>query len=132
MTVEERTVIEKALTIKKLVSLVWDDAGLKPGFVALTAHPCPFHEFTGVKGESTCTIHSIRPYQCRRFACLRPDVKAEPFQMAPLSPYLKYGNIGCSNLRDRLVNSRVARRTYELIQRKAQKWALKHGWKQDV
>ena len=126
MRVEEKELIERTLTIKKLVSLVWFQSP-EEGFVELVARPCPFHEF--INGKSTCTVHDVRPYQCRRFACLRPDPKTEPFQMAPISPFLRYGMVGCANLRDRLVKSRVARRMYEKIQRKAQRWGRAHGWK---
>lgn len=97
-----------------------------PGFVELTAGPCPFLE-----GKADCSVHPVRPYVCRRFGCLRPDVIAEPLVMAPLSSFVKYGTIGCSNLRERLLQSRVARRTYALLQRRGMQWALSHGWKQD-
>lgn len=127
MRVEEKELIERTLTIAKLVKLTWFESP-QEGFVELLARPCPLHEFDE-HGKSTCTVHDIRPYQCRRFACLRPDPETEPFVMAPISPYLKFGMIGCANLRDRLVNSRVARRAYELIQRKAQRWGCAHGWK---
>jgi Fe-S-cluster containining protein len=128
MTEQEQKVLmgsaERALTIGQLNKIHWQPD--QPGFVALLAGPCPLHEF--VNGVSTCLVHSVRPYNCRRFACLRPDPKKEPLQIAPLAPVLQYGNVGCSNLRQRLLQSRVARRTFELIQRKARRWADKHGW----
>lgn len=80
------------------------------GFVALKAAPCPLYIFGG------CVVYKHRPYNCRRFACLRPDVKSEPFE----------ANSG--NLMARVRTSRVARRMAQRIQRKAQGWALAHGW----
>lgn len=126
MTLAEKATLEANMEIRVLNKLKYEEHP-EPGFVVLRGEPCPLHEF--VDGKSTCTVHEKRPYQCRRFACLRPVPSEEPFQMAPLSPYLKYGMIGCSNLRDRLVKSRIARRCYELIQRKAQRWGRTHGWK---
>lgn len=79
-------------------------------FVALKAKPCPLYAF------NQCLVYDVRPYNCRRFACLRPDVKAEPFDMND------------ANWRDRVETSRVARRMMERIQRKAQGWATKMGW----
>ena len=129
MTTQEREAVQlfadANLTFKQLDRISWG-VGPRPGFWALRAGPCPFLEYPA--GLPTCIVHEARPYNCRRFGCLRPDVKAEPLQMAPLAPVLKYGNIGCVNLRERLLQSRVARRIYGLLQRKGQRWALKHGW----
>lgn len=80
------------------------------GFVALKAAPCPLFVFNG------CLVYSHRPYNCRRFACMRPDVKAEPFEADG------------GNLTARVKTSRVARRLYAKIQRKSMKWARAHGW----
>lgn len=85
-----------------------------PRFVALKAAPCPLFVF------HTCLVYEHRPYNCRRFACMRPDPKAEPWAFTPEGD--------CANLWDRLRVSRVARRLGTLIQRKAQKWARRHGW----
>lgn len=80
-----------------------------PNFVALKAGPCPLYVF------KTCLVYAHRPYNCRRFSCMRPDVTLEPFD----------GEL----TRERRTDvSRVARRLYQIIQRRAQKWALKHGW----
>lgn len=81
-----------------------------PKFVAMQAGPCPLFVFNG------CLVYEHRPYNCRRFACMRPDVKAEPFE------------VDGSNLLDRVKTSRVARRLATQIQRKARRWADKHGW----
>lgn len=79
-------------------------------FVALRAKPCPLFAF------NTCMVYDHRPYNCRRFNCMRPDVKAEPFE------------VDGSNMMDRIKTSRVALRLAEKLQRKAQRWARKHGW----
>lgn len=79
-------------------------------FVALKAHPCPLYAF------QTCMVYDVRPYNCRRFACMRPDPAAEPFE------------VNGANLLERVTQSRVARRLAQRIQNKAQGWAQKHGW----
>lgn len=129
LTREEYDVLEKNLTVGQLYKLRIHEVDNK--FIAWQAAPCPLLGKDN-KGRDTCTIHEIRPYNCRRFGCLRPDPKVEPFESAPLSPFLKYGNVGCVNLRERLLQSRVARRAYELIQRKAQRWAMNHGWSENA
>lgn len=92
----------------KEITMQFRDAG--DGFVALKAQPCPLFAF------KTCLVYDHRPYNCRRFACMRPDVKAEPFE--------KDGG----NLMARVKTSRVARRLAERIQRKSQRWGRAHGW----
>lgn len=79
-------------------------------FVALKAKPCPLFAFGG------CLVYKDRPYNCRRFGCMRPDVKAEPFEASG------------ANLMDRVKTSRAARRLAEKMQRKAKRWADQHGW----
>lgn len=83
-------------------------------FVALKANPCPLFVF------KTCLVYEHRPYNCRRFACMRPDPKSEPWA------WTESGD--CANLWDRLKTSSVARHFMKLYQRKAQKWARKWGW----
>lgn len=106
MTKEEAAVLVHETPTE--IRLEFRDAG--DGFVALKAQPCPLYVFGG------CLVYEHRPYNCRRFACLRPDVKAEPFEL----------NGG--NLMARVRTSRVARRMAQRIQRKAQGWAQAHGW----
>lgn len=89
------------------------------GFVFMKAGPCPFL-IDGPIGKTQCSAHSIRPYNCRRFQCQRPDPKVEAFEHG--------GDMGCRNLSDRVDNSRVARRQYEVSQRRAQKVARGMGW----
>lgn len=84
-------------------------------FVALKAHPCPFYIF------NECVVYDSRPYNCRRFACMRPDVKAEPVKT-------ERDLLAC--VEERIGVSRAALRLARLIQRRSQKWALKHEWPQ--
>ena len=70
-------------------------------------------------GTPTCTVYDVRPYQCRRFMCLREE--GEPFRAG--------GPMGCRNLSDRLETNRHALAFYGSHQRRAQKsWADAHGW----
>lgn len=82
-------------------------------FVMLHGSPCPY-----LGADKRCTVYEVRPYQCRRFMCLRE----------PGEPFLTGGPMGCLNLSVRVQESRQARRDYARNQRKAQRWAVKHGW----
>ena len=96
-------------------------------FVFLLGKPCPLLAWEGKK--AVCTVHAVRPYNCRRFGCFRPDPTTEPYE--PEAVDYDNARLGCANLSDRLSN-RAVRRAYALLQRKAQKWALRHGWTQDM
>lgn len=132
MTLDEQAVVQaaadKALTLGQLSKMVWEPSEMA-GFVNLKARPCPL--LIDVSGKPVCSIRESRPYSCRRFMCLRPEPEQEPLQFVPLTNLLTYGNVGVINLRERLVHSRVARRMYEKNQRKAMRWADKHGWTRD-
>lgn len=106
MTKDEAAAIVHAAP--KEIAMHFRPAG--DGFVALKAQPCPLYAFKG------CLVYSVRPYNCRRFGCMRPDVKAEAFEADG------------SNMMDRVKTSRVARRMAENMQRRAQRWARKMGW----
>lgn len=127
MTTQEKVLLmdyaEKKFPIKVLNTVDWV-AGPQEGMEALVARPCPFFD----RVAKTCQVYEVRPYNCRRFACMRPDPPSEPLRLMPPNPVFLFGNIGCENLRQRLVWSRDARRLYEKIQRKAQQWGRKHGW----
>ena len=97
-----------------------DRAGLRwtpvgDGFVELQAHPCPFLD------GNTCSVYDIRPYNCRRWGCFRPDPSLEP--LAPDTGFL-----GCANARVRFYRDRDIRRQMQQLERKAQRWSLRHGW----
>lgn len=89
------------------------------GFVVLLARPCPLLAVDEA-GRAVCTVYEVRPYNCRRFMCGRPDPSSEPYEEGPDGE--------CLNLVDRVAQSRVTRRAYALLQRKAQRWAMRHGW----
>lgn len=132
MTLEEQATVQAAadqvLSVGQLSKMVWEPSETA-GFVNLKARPCPLLTEDG--GKPVCSIRESRPYACRRFMCLRPEPEKEPLQFVPLNPLLLYGNIGVINVRERLVHSRVARRMYKKNQRKAQRYARTHGWKEE-
>lgn len=107
---------EEALLLRRVapVGIVMSFGPVDDRFVAMKAGPCPFFIF------NSCVVYEHRPYNCRRFACMRPDPKAEPWAFT--------ANGDCANLWDRISTSRIARRLGQLIQRKAQRWARSHGW----
>jgi Fe-S-cluster containining protein len=96
----------------------------------MPARPCPLLA-RDAKGLATCTVHDIRPVNCRRFMCGRVDVKQEAFEPEPLD--LDRGRLGCANLSDRIQQSRPFRRAYALQQRRVMRdWGMKHGWKNNL
>lgn len=97
-------------------------------FVFMKGKPCPLLAFDA-KGLAVCTEYERRPYNCWRFGCFRPDPKTEPYEPEPVD--VEHMRLGCANLSDRLP-VRSVRREYAKLQRKAQRWALKHGWSQDM
>jgi Fe-S-cluster containining protein len=76
-----------------------------PRFTALVAGPCPF-----LTGENKCGAYEARPFNCRRFGCLRPDVNAEAWDGHALTD--------------------EDRSTLAAMQAESQPWALAHGWKE--
>lgn len=96
MTHQERAAVEAAATVP-LTFLPHDN----PAFVRLQTGPCPL--YTG-KG---CAVYAVRPYNCRRFACLRTDFNDDY---------------------DRGPQTRQERRDLVVIQRHASRWARSHGW----
>lgn len=114
MTQDERALIESTLSDEKRASLVWrpytDNVR-----VTLQGPPCPLLD------DNRCSVYAVRPYQCRRWGCFRPDPKAEPL-------IADHGFLGAKNTRERYEQSRTVRRELQLMERKAQRWGLKHGW----
>ena len=90
------------------------------GFVSMQAGPCPLYDAT----YQVCTVYDVRPYNCRRFACMRPEPTREPWESTATGE--------CANREDRLGQSRLARRQARQIQVKAQPWARAHGWRPDA
>lgn len=89
-----------------------------PNMVAMKTGPCPLFIF------QTCIIYEHRPYNCRRFACMRPDPKSEPLELD--------GEGHCLNFWDRIRANNEARQLARWIQRRAQEWARKMGWVDDA
>lgn len=87
----------------------------EPGFLAMKAGPCPLFIF------HTCLVYEHRPYNCRRFMCMRPDTGAEPLE-----------NEGYTNMNDRVLTNRKMRRLAIQNQKKHQPWADAHGWRSDA
>lgn len=89
---------------------------LEDGLVGMQAGPCPFFVL------KSCVVYEVRPFNCRRFGCMRPDPAAEPFEADSTTP------LGCRNLANRLAVSAAARKLAKWMQKRAQAWALAHGW----
>lgn len=83
-------------------------------FWALAAAPCPLLD------GNACSVYTARPYNCRRFGCFRPDPRSEPLELE---------DGACRNFLDRFGASRAVRRAAAALQRKAQRWAVAHGWR---
>lgn len=108
MTKEEASVL--VMHAPSTITLQFRPGDVEPErFVAMKAGPCPLYVF------HTCLVYEVRPFNCRRFGCMRPDVNAEPFDDTTMS--------------DRIKTSRVARRTAQRMMDKARPWADAHGWK---
>jgi len=107
MTHAERTEIERAAPSRVVLRFA---PHADPRFVRLLAHPCPLFEQT----SRTCTVYAVRPFNCRRFACGRRDVTAEPFVDVMIP--------------DRARTDRAFRRQLQLIERRGRQWAQTHGW----
>lgn len=113
MTTEERAGILDVVPSELGRALLWRDHQT-PGFVELQAQPCPL-----LAADGRCSVYDVRPFNCRRFICGR--VGDEPWEAN--------ADGTCSNLTVRLAQSRPFRRFYQLVQRRAGRWALAHGWK---
>jgi hypothetical protein len=102
-----------------------------PDFVALRpvegTRTCPL--LVMVDAVATCTVHDIRPTNCRRFWCGRPDPTVEPFE----DDHSRVSVMGCKNLTDRVLQSRPFRREMARRNRRVMTtWGHRHGWRDDV
>lgn len=113
------TPAERDLILARRPDLVDRFVAAPESFVQLQARPCPLLA-TDAEGKAVCTVYDVRPYSCRRFGCYRPDPATEPYEEGPDGE--------CRNLVDRVYQSRAVRRAYALVQRRAQRWALRMGW----
>lgn len=122
LNVDIRLTVDEAGTMQAAtaIPLLFNTAEKATGWLRLTkdgACPCLVRE---ADGSATCSVWDARPYQCRRFQCGRPDPQAEGYEIG--------GPLGCRNLSDRLQTSAQFAAEYDANQRRAQKWALAHGW----
>ncbi len=78
--------------------------------------------------KKQCSVYDVRPMNCRRFGCFRPNVNVEP---------LTYdrggvGVLSCVNARVRFYENKEVRKQALRMEKKAQKWGSKHGWTFDM
>lgn len=114
MTHAERSALETAAP-PPTVRLAWAPHADSRFVRLLTPGGCPLLAFED--GLAVCTVHAVRPYNCRRWMCGRETVE-EPVDLAPVPL--------------RVLRSRDLRRQYAVTQRKAQRWARAHGWPCDA
>lgn len=74
-------------------------------FTRLSAGPCPLYL------DAQCSVYAVRPFNCRRFGCLRTDY-AQPYDQGP--------------------QTRQDRRQLVVMQRHAQRWGRSHGWTEEM
>jgi hypothetical protein len=122
---------ERDLLLARRPDLATRFVAQSPGFVALLpvdgTQRCPLLEMTDAL--ATCTVHDIRPINCRRFWCGRPNPATEPFE----DDISRVAVMGCKNLTDRVLQSRPFRREMAKRQRHVMRtWGHKHGWRDDV
>ncbi len=73
--------------------------------------------------DGRCSVYAARPYNCRRFACLRTS---------PDEPLTIGGPMGSLNTEATVRGSVQAARWYARNQRAAQWWGRRHGWTEDM
>ena len=117
MSPEEQQEILAVISAELAATLTWTP-DVTGHFVRLKAAPCPLLD------GNRCGVYPVRPYNCRRWGCFRPDVTIEP-----LEP--DHSFLGCANARERFMQNRGVRRQLQQMQTKAQRWARAHGWKED-
>lgn len=102
--------------------------GVAPDATAPVAHPDGrFVQYEGpcplLAEDKTCSVYAVRPYQCRRFMCLRHDTSEPPIFGGP---------VGCYNALAAMRTDREALKFYRHNQRRAQVWAVAHGWSPEM
>jgi hypothetical protein len=126
------TPAERDLLLARHPALASSFTAWSPDFVALSplagTRQCPLL-LIEANGLATCTVHDIRPLNCRRFWCGRPNPAIEPFE----DDISRVAVMGCKNLTDRVLQSRPFRREMAQRQRHVMRtWGHKHGWRDDV
>ena len=112
---QEREAVLTMVPLEQQAALIWTPYKT-PGFVTLRGQPCPL-----LNADNSCSVYPMRPYQCRRWGCFRPDPKTEPLEV-------DFGFLGAKNTRERYAHSRGVRKQMKAMQTKGQKWARAHGW----
>ena len=115
---QEREAVLTMVPREQQAALIWKPYKT-PGFVTLQGPPCPL-----LNADNSCSVYPMRPYQCRRWGCFRPDPKTEPLEV-------DFGFLGAKNTRERYEQSRGVRKQMKAMQTKGQKWARSHGWTGD-
>jgi Fe-S-cluster containining protein len=115
MTWAERREIEAAATHLPRRALQWR-AGDRPSLTMLVTRPCPLYDAE----KKGCTVYDVRPFNCRRFGCMRDDVTRETF--TDQSSVILF--------RRRPDEQAIAAtlRGLERLEADARPWALAHGW----
>lgn len=118
MTHAERRLLTTSATHLPKNALQWRAAD-HPAFVKLVARPCPLYD----ADAQGCTVYDVRPFNCRRFGCMRSDVATEPFPAGGVPVILERAKAkGVDHLADTL-------RGLDALHQADAAWALAHGWK---
>lgn len=110
MTFAERRELE-AVAGRASRPLVWKYHP-RAAFTMLKTGPCPF-----VTDDNRCGAHDVKPFNCRRFACLRSEGETVEFYDAEMLARM---------------DSADGRAELQAIQAAEKPWALAHGWKDET
>lgn len=115
MTHAERAEIERAVvTAPTSVALLWTSHPDSRFTRLLTPLGCPLLDTSGA--QASCTVHAVRPMNCRRYGCFRSDVTTQP---VPRNEAETLVNI---------LSSRAYKRQALRMERHAQRWGATRGW----
>jgi Fe-S-cluster containining protein len=112
MTHQERQVLEQATAPE--VVLTWAAHDDTRFIRLLTPQGCPL--LTKPNGLPTCSVHAVRPMNCRRYGCFRMDVVHEPVPRNEAETLIN------------ILRSRDFKRQAVQMERKAQRWGATRGW----
>jgi Fe-S-cluster containining protein len=114
MTHAERGEIERAVLPPIADALAWAPHADARFTRLLMPQGCPL--LAKPDGVATCTVHAVRPMNCRKYGCFRMDVDRE---LVPRNEAETLINI---------LRSRDFQRQAVQMERKAQRWGASHGW----